>query len=122
MARVKIINGDLAGPTVQPKHWNYRPFQRREYGDGLVILVEATENGINGRPLPDGPRVRATVWIQADGLNGGSASSVITCPSDIGGLLVRYRNGLRKLGLYGEHGVYRADGTRRKLNDPSKSS
>lgn len=108
--KVDITNGDV-GPTVLPNHWKYRPYQIRKYSDGLVVLLEYSTATINGRD--EAPiRVRGTVWILADGLNGGSHGCRINNPSDMGALVRGFRNRLRKLGLYGDYGVWDEDGRR----------
>ncbi len=108
--KVKVLNGDV-GPSVQPSHWRYRPYQKRIYSDGLIMFLEystATIDGRNDAPM----RIRGTVWIEQDGTLGESHSRAINSPSDIGALLNGFRRGLRKLGLYGDHGVWDEDGRR----------
>ena len=117
--RVERITGDV-GPSVLPKHWNYRPFERREYSDGLVIVLEESpEHGISGVPIKGPPVIKATVWIKADGMSGGWHRRVIRSPADIGALYAGFRRGLATLGLYP---LYTPQGWRRHLGYPDGSS
>ena len=110
--RVERITGDV-GPSVLPKHWNYRPFERREYSDGLVMVLEESPERVAVR------RIVATVWIKADGMSGGWHRRVIRSPADIGALYAGFRRGLATLGLYP---LYTPQGWRRHLGYPDGSS
>lgn len=111
MVKVKITNGYVGPTSLLPYHWHYTPYQRREYNDGLVILLEESYSTIG-----QGPKVIGTVWIAADGLRGGWHRRVINSPADIGALYTGFRRGLIQLGLYDTelvNGVWHSDGRRR---------
>jgi len=82
------------------------PVERRDYADGLVMQLDRFPSG----------RVVGTVWIWADGLQGGCHRRAIDGPSDVGALVAGFRRGLSKLGLYdrGNGGLYSADGRSRR--------
>lgn len=109
--RVKIITGDI-GPSVLPKHWNYRPFERREYSDGLVMHLESSPERV------EDPKIIGTVWIAADGTSGGWHRRTISSPADIGALYAVFRRGLTAIGLYP---LWTEDGQRRRLGDVTVS-
>lgn len=111
--RVDILNGDV-GPTLLPRHYNYRPVQRRRYADGLTMFVEQSPAVWDAVRREWTCRTVATVFIEADGLNGGWHRRVIHSPADIGALYVGFRRGLRQLGLYP---LWDADGRRRAISD-----
>ena len=101
-AKPKVTEGAV-GSTLLPKRWGYRPFQLREYADGLVMLVEHH----------NGESVAATVFVKADGLNGGFHRRKIHSHSDIGALYAGFRRGLTKLDAYP---LFENNGTRRRVS------
>ena len=102
-ARVTITNGDV-GPSLLADRYGFRPFQRRDYSDGLTIILEYRATGEVDRDGFPVHRIIGTVFIRADGWSGGWHRRVINSPADIGALYACFRRGLVTLGLYSPDG------------------
>lgn len=104
--RVTITTGEV-GPSLLDRRYGFRPYQRRDYSDGLVMILESRETGetveIDGRHYPAYQTV-ATVFIGADGWSGGWHRRMVNSPADIGALYASFRRGLVTLGLYAPDG------------------
>ena len=108
-----MVRNDPPGVSTLPRHIGARPVQERQYADGLIVLVEELPSDITVAQLV------ATVWIWADGMNGGWHRRYVNTPSDVGALVGGFRRGLAKLGLYDRRdgGLYWPEGTRRSIHD-----
>jgi hypothetical protein len=101
-----ITSGDV-GPSLLADRYGFRPFQRRDYADGLTMIIEYREVvqtvAQESMFLPGDDRLNqvvGTMFIRADGLNGGWHRRIINSPSDVGALLTIFRRGLVQLGIY----------------------
>lgn len=89
MRRDPTITVGAIGPSVLPQHWNYRPVERREYHDRLVVLLEDPPARVERRDL------YVTVWDRDKGTSAGVLQGRVKTPAGVGALVRGFRAGKR---------------------------